>query len=133
MVSLCNVHYSAIYDKFRPYKCCCGCWWNLWEDYTLGVWRGDEISSYIILWGSRLLILHMIYGYHVEHCYLRNCRLKCRVIQGKKLGSVYSKNVPRMPIPFPQEIYFTVASHLTRNNGDFSLILIMKLDSLAWV
>jgi len=94
---------------------------------------GDEISSCIILWGSRLLILHMIYGYHVEHCYLRNCRLKCRVIQGKKLGSVYSKNVPRMPIPFPQEIYFTVASHLTRNNGDFSLILIMKLDSLAWV
>jgi hypothetical protein len=27
---------------------------------------GDEISSYIILWDSKLLILHMLSGYHVE-------------------------------------------------------------------
>jgi hypothetical protein len=33
--------------------------------YTKGLGRG-EISSYIILWGSRLLILHMLSGYHVE-------------------------------------------------------------------
>jgi len=38
-----------------------------------------------------------------------------------------------MAMPFPQEIYFTVDPHLTRNNADFSLIPIMKLDSLAWV
>jgi hypothetical protein len=69
----------------------------------------------------------------IEHCYLRNCRLKSRVIRGKELGSVYSKNVPRMSIPLPQQIYCTVASHLARNNGDFSLIPIIKLDSLAWV
>jgi hypothetical protein len=69
----------------------------------------------------------------IENCYLRNCRLKSRVIRGKELGSVKSKNVPRMAMPFPQEIYFTVASHLTRNKADFSLIPIMKLDSLAWV
>ena len=72
-------------------------------------------------------------GTGIEICYLRNCRLKSRVILGKELGSVYSKNVQRMAMPFPQEIYFTVASHLTRNNADFSLIPIMKLDSLAWV
>ena len=72
-------------------------------------------------------------GTGIEHCYLRNCRLKSRFIRGKELGSVYSKNVLRMAIPFPQEIYCTVASHLTRNKTDFSLIPIMKLDSLAWV
>jgi hypothetical protein len=69
----------------------------------------------------------------IEHCYLRNYRLKSRVIRGKELGSVYSKNVPRMAMSIPREIYFSVASHLTRNNADFSLIPIMKLDSLAWV
>jgi hypothetical protein len=68
MVSLCNMLYSAIYnDMFRPYK------WAIirllvepmGRLYTRSLW-GDEISSYIILWGSRLLILHIIYGYHVE-------------------------------------------------------------------
>ena len=37
----------------------------MWRLYTRSL-VGDEISSYIILWCSRLLILHMIYGYHVE-------------------------------------------------------------------
>jgi hypothetical protein len=69
----------------------------------------------------------------MEHCYLRNFKLKSKVIRGKELGSVYSKNVPRMAMSFPQAIYFPVASHRTRNNADFSLIPIMKLDSLAWV
>jgi hypothetical protein len=64
---------------------------------------------------------------------MRNCRLKSRVIQGKELGSAYSKNVSRIAMPIPQEIYLTVTSHLRRNKGDFSLIPIMKLDSLAWV
>ena len=51
---------------FRPYK---------WAIIRLLVepmgrlytrsWGGDEISSYIILWCSRLIILHMLYGYHV--------------------------------------------------------------------
>ena len=69
MVSLCNIHYSAIYsDMFRPYK------WAIirllvepmGRLYTRSLGGGDEISSYIILWCSRLLILHMINGYHVE-------------------------------------------------------------------
>jgi hypothetical protein len=69
MVSLCNMHYSAIYnDMFRP------CKWAIirllvepmGRLYTKGFGGGDEISSYIILWGSKLLILHMISGYHVE-------------------------------------------------------------------
>ena len=70
MVSLCNMHYSAIYnDTFRPYK------WAIIRLLVEPMGRlytrslgggGDKISSYIILWGSRLLILHTIYGYHVE-------------------------------------------------------------------
>ena len=68
MVSLCNIHYSAIYnDMFRPYK------WAIIGLLLEPMGRlytrssvGDEILSYIILWCSRLLILHMIYGYHVE-------------------------------------------------------------------
>jgi hypothetical protein len=68
MVSLRNMHYSAIYDMFRPYK------WAIirllvepmGRLYTRSLGGGGEISSYSILWGSRLLILHMIYGYHVE-------------------------------------------------------------------
>ena len=34
--------------------------------YTSSLGGGDEISSYITLWGSRLLILHMTYGYYLE-------------------------------------------------------------------
>ena len=71
MISLCNTHYSAIYDMFRPYKLAII---RLLVEpmgrlYTrsLGGGRTDEISSYIILWCSRLLILHMMYGYHVEN------------------------------------------------------------------
>ena len=81
MVSLCNIHYSAIYnDMFRPY---------IWAIirllvepmgilYIRSFGGGDEISSYIILWGSRLLILHVIYGYHVESLvYITDLALHC--------------------------------------------------------
>jgi hypothetical protein len=68
MVSLCNLHYSTIYnDMFRLYK------WAIirllvepkGRLYNKGL-GGDEISSYIILWGSGLLILYMLSGYYVE-------------------------------------------------------------------
>ena len=62
------MHYSAIYDMFRPYK------WAIirllvepmGRLYTRIFWGENEISSYVILWGSRLLILHMTYGYYLE-------------------------------------------------------------------
>jgi len=63
------MHYSAIHnDMFRPYK------WAIirlllepmGRLYTRTFEGRDEISSYITLWGSRLLILHIIYGYYVE-------------------------------------------------------------------
>ena len=38
-----------------------------------------------------------------------------------------------MVMSFPQEMYPSVASHLTRNNADSPLTPLMKLDSLAWV
>jgi hypothetical protein len=69
MVSLCNIHYSTKYnDMFRPYK------WAIirllvepkGRLYNKGLGGWDEISSYIILWGSGLLILYMISGYYVE-------------------------------------------------------------------
>jgi hypothetical protein len=68
MVSLCNMHCSAINDMFLP------CNWaiirllvkHMGRLYTKGFGRGDEISSYIIWWGSGLLLLHMLSGYHVE-------------------------------------------------------------------
>jgi hypothetical protein len=52
---------------FRPYK------WAIirllvepkGRLYNKGL-GGDEISSYIILWGRGLLILYMISGYYVE-------------------------------------------------------------------
>jgi hypothetical protein len=68
MVSLCNLHYSTIYDMFRP------CKWAIIRLlvepmgglYTKGLGGGDEISSYIILWDSGLLILYMLSGYRVD-------------------------------------------------------------------
>ena len=59
MVSLCNIHYSVIYnDMFRPYK------WAIirllvepmGRLYTRSLGRGDEISYYIILWCSMLMV-----------------------------------------------------------------------------
>jgi hypothetical protein len=82
MVSLCNLHYRTIYnDMFQPYKCA-----NIrllvepkGRLYNKGLGR-DEISSYIILWGSGLLILYMISGYYVEsRCILYgNCKRRSR-------------------------------------------------------
>jgi hypothetical protein len=62
------MYYSTIYNyMFRP------CKWAIirllvepkGSLYTRGLGGGD-ISSYIILWGRKLFILHMLSGYYVE-------------------------------------------------------------------